>query len=99
MFYFNNIKYKLIKLRRSFHCPIFASNKKYHKMKNIRIDYVPESWEEKLSSFKRGESRVYMCAKIKQINLANEAIQEANRAGYLYFMLIKKTRFCIKRIR
>ena len=39
-------------------------------MKNIRIDYVPESWEEKLSSFKRGESRVYMCAKIKQINLA-----------------------------
>lgn len=40
-----------------------------------------------------------MCAKIKQINLANEAIQEANRAGYLYFMLIKKTRFCIKRIR
>jgi len=40
-----------------------------------------------------------MCAKIKQINLANEAIQEANRSGYLYFMLIKKTRFCIKRIR
>lgn len=40
-----------------------------------------------------------MCAKIKQINLANEAIQEANKSGSQYLILIKKTRFCIKRIR
>lgn len=68
-------------------------------MKNVRIDYVPETWEEKLSSFERGESRVYMCAKTNQINLANEAVMEANKTGNHYFILIKKTRFCITRVR
>lgn len=63
----------------------------------MKTDTLPETWEEKLSSYVIGEERVYRYSTYKMLSIAQKAIDRMNKTCGYFRITITKTRFSIIR--
>ncbi len=63
----------------------------------MKIDMLPQTWTEKLATYKSGEERVYSYNSEKQVTRAKHAIDRAKRYGMRFRMQISNTKFSIIR--